>query len=233
MRSIRSHNGARALYALTAAGMLFATTGCASLNNTEKGAAVGGAAGAVVGGIIGNNTGSTTRGAIIGAVVGGAAGAAIGHRMDEQAEELDDELEGATVERVGEGIGVTFDSGILFDYDKADLRPAARANLMELAESLQEYEDTEVLVVGHTDSTGSDSYNQDLSERRAASARAYLISQGIAPSRIEAVGRGETEPVASNETAEGRQQNRRVEVAIFASEELQQEMIERHGGPGR
>jgi outer membrane protein OmpA-like peptidoglycan-associated protein len=230
MPALQRSPGSRALCILTAAGVLAATTGCASLNRTEEGAAVGGAAGAVVGGIIGNNTGSTTRGAIIGAVLGGAAGAAIGNRMDRQARELERELPNATVERVGEGIGVTFDSGILFDLDESSLRPQAEDNLAELAESLESYEDTRVLVVGHTDATGSDAYNQSLSERRAESARAFLLRRGIEPDRVEALGRGESEPVATNETAEGRQLNRRVEIAIFASEELQEEMLERHGG---
>lgn len=229
MRSLRESPGIRALSVLSAAGIVLASSGCASMNNTERGAATGGAAGAVIGGIIGNNTGSTTRGAIIGAVLGGAAGAAIGNRMDRQAEELERQLPNATVERVGEGIGVTFDSGILFDVDESELRPVAQDNLTELAGSLDAYEDTRVLVVGHTDATGSDSYNQALSERRARSARAWLLRQGIAPDRVEALGRGESEPVASNDTQEGRQLNRRVEIAIFASEELQQEMLQRHG----
>jgi outer membrane protein OmpA-like peptidoglycan-associated protein len=230
MPALQRSPASRALCILTVAGVLAATTGCASLNRTEEGAAVGGTAGAVVGGIIGNNTGSTTRGAIIGAVLGGAAGAAIGNRMDRQAEELEEELPNATVERVGEGIGVTFESGILFDLDESHLRTQAEDNLAELAESLENYEDTRVLVVGHTDATGSDSYNQRLSERRAESARTFLLRQGIQPDRVEALGRGESEPVATNDTEEGRQLNRRVEIAIFASEELQEEMLERHGG---
>jgi outer membrane protein OmpA-like peptidoglycan-associated protein len=174
--------------------------------------------------------GSTAVGAILGAAVGGAAGAAIGRRMDRQAEELEDELPGAEVERVGEGIQVTFDSGILFDFDSDALRSEARANLADLAASLSEYDGTRVLVVGHTDSRGTDEYNQGLSERRAGAARTYLMSQGISPDRIEAVGRGETEPVDSNDSDAGRQANRRVEVAIFASEEMQEEMRSTHGG---
>jgi outer membrane protein OmpA-like peptidoglycan-associated protein len=203
------------------------------MTNAEKGAAGGAAAGAVLGGVIGNNAGgSTAKGAIIGAVVGGTAGALIGQRMDRQAAELEDDLQNASVERVGEGIQVTFDSGLLFDFDSAELRAQARANLADLAASLSEFPETEVLVVGHTDSQGTDAYNQTLSERRAESAKLYLVRQGIAPSRVEAMGRGETEPVATNDTEAGRQENRRVEVAIFASEEYQQRMIERHGGGG-
>jgi outer membrane protein OmpA-like peptidoglycan-associated protein len=208
----------------------FAFAGCASWSNTEKGAAGGAAAGGVIGAVIGESAGSTAKGAILGAVIGGAAGAVIGHQMDKQAEELAEELENAEVERVGEGIQVTFDSGILFDFDSSNLRPEARSNLRELASSLNTYEGTRVLVVGHTDSMGTDAYNQGLSQRRATAAKVYLMDLGIAGHRIDAVGRGESEPVATNETDAGRQENRRVEVAIFASEELQEEMIRRHGG---
>lgn len=188
------------------------------MSKTEEGAAVGGATGAVLGGIIGNQTGSTARGAIIGAAVGGAAGAIIGRRMDQQAEALEEELPGAKVERVGEGIEVTFDSGILFDFNSYALRPEAREHLSSLAASLNEYPESEVLVVGHTDSSGSDEYNQTLSENRANAAGAFLIRSGVSPSRVKMMGLGETEPVASNDTPDGMQQNRRVEVAIFASE---------------
>lgn len=208
----------------------FALSGCASWSNTEKGAAGGAAAGGVIGAVIGESAGSTAKGAILGAVIGGTAGAVIGRQMDKQAEELEGELENAEVERVGEGIQVTFDSGILFDFDSSNLRSEARVNLEELAESLRNYEGTRVLVVGHTDSRGTDSYNQALSERRATAAKSYLMQLGITEDRIDAVGRGESEPVSTNETDAGRQDNRRVEVAIFASEELQEEMIRRHGG---
>jgi outer membrane protein OmpA-like peptidoglycan-associated protein len=205
----------------------FSLQGCASLSKTEEGAVGGAAVGAVMGGIIADNT---AKGAILGAVIGGAAGAAIGRVMDQQAEDLEDNLPGAAVERVGEGIQVTFDSGILFDVDSDALRPEAQSNLRELAESLGDYEGTSVLVVGHTDATGSDEYNQGLSERRSAAARSFLVSAGLEAGRIEAVGLGETEPVASNESVDGRQENRRVEVAIFASEGLQEEMQRRYGG---
>jgi outer membrane protein OmpA-like peptidoglycan-associated protein len=206
------------------------STGCASWSKTEQGAATGAAAGAVLGGVIGAAAGSTAKGAILGAVLGGAAGAAIGQRMDEQAEELEGELDNATVERVGEGIQVTFDSGILFDFDSDGLRPEARANLADLAASLSDYEGTRVLVVGHTDDVGSEDYNQGLSERRANAARAHLLRVGITPERVEAMGLGESEPVSANETDMGRQENRRVEVAIFASEEFREEMTRRYGG---
>ena len=209
--------------------LMLGLTACASWNNKEKGAVIGAGAGAAVGAVVGNQVGSTAKGAIIGAAVGGAAGAVIGHQMDQQAKSLDDDLEGATVSRVGEGIVVTFENGILFDFDSSTLRAQARTNLQELAESLKQYERTDVLIIGHTDATGSDSYNQTLSESRAGSAAQYLRDLGIAAARIETRGMGETDPVADNSTAEGRQLNRRVEVVIYADEEWRRE-LERSGG---
>jgi outer membrane protein OmpA-like peptidoglycan-associated protein len=219
----------RTAVALVAAGSL-GLSACASMSKKEQGAATGAAAGATIGGIVGNQTGSTARGAIIGAIVGGAAGAVIGHQMDQQAKEIDASVEGATVERVGEGIQVTFASGLLFPYDSDVLQPAARTNLVELANSLKKYPDSQLLIVGHTDDTGSDSYNMGLSQRRADAAAAFLQSQGIARSRIQTSGKGESEPVATNLSDEGRQQNRRVEVAIFASEAYRQELMRRSSG---
>ena len=150
MRSARLRGMALALC------LVVATAGCASMNNKEKGAVIGATSGAVVGGVIGNQTGSTARGAIIGAVVGGVAGAIIGHQMDKQAEELKQNIPGATVERVGEGIQVTFASGLLFAFDSDVLSGDARANLDELAQSLDEYDNSNLLVVGHTDAKGSE-----------------------------------------------------------------------------
>ncbi|MGH7464887.1 MAG: OmpA family protein [Longimicrobiales bacterium] len=203
--------------------------GCSGLSQTQRGAVIGAGAGGAVGAAVGAATGSTARGAIIGAAVGGVAGAVIGAQMDKQREELADELEGARVERYGEGVLVTFDSGLLFDFDSSVVKGAARSNLTELANSLRNYPDTEVLIVGHTDSQGSDSYNQGLSERRAVAAKNFLVSQGVPTDRIRTEGLGESEPVASNDTDAGRAQNRRVEVAIFASEEYREELIRRHG----
>jgi outer membrane protein OmpA-like peptidoglycan-associated protein len=204
--------------------------GCSSLNQTQRGAVIGAAAGGAVGAAVGSATGSTARGAIIGAAVGGTAGAVIGAQMDRQRAELASELEGARVERYGEGLLVTFDSGILFDFDSDVIRGAARTNLTNLANSLRNYPDTEVLIVGHTDNVGSATYNQGLSERRANSARAFLVSQGVPTNRIRTQGMGLREPIASNETEAGRAQNRRVEVAIFASEEYRQRLLRQHGG---
>lgn len=205
---------------LTIVALVLFLTGCASLNETQKGAIIGAGAGTVLGGAIGKATGGTAKGAIIGAAVGGAAGAIIGAQMDKQAEELEAELEGAEVERVDEGIQVTFDSGILFAFNSSDVAGAAQDNLDALATSLENYPNTDVVVIGHTDGVGSDDYNQQLSERRADSAAAYLLRQGIDASRITTVGKGESEPIADNETELGRQQNRRVEIAIFANEEF-------------
>jgi outer membrane protein OmpA-like peptidoglycan-associated protein len=202
---------------------LLSITGCSS--NLRSGALGGAAAGAVIGGI----ASGSARGAIVGAAIGGAAGAAIGAVMDSQAEDLQDRLPNARVERVGEGIAVTFDSGILFAVNQATLQPAGQQNLRDLAASLEEYEGTEVLVVGHTDSTGEEAYNQGLSERRADAARTFLTGAGLEASRVRAMGRGELEPIGSNDTDAGRQQNRRVEIAIFASEEMQQRMIRERG----
>lgn len=212
-----------------AALVLAGVTSCASTNQTTRGAVAGGAVGGVVGGVIGNQTGSTARGAIIGAVLGGAAGALIGHRMDQRAQELQQNIPGAIVERVGEGIEVTFPSGLLFDFDSDVVRSDAATNLDALASHLNKYSDSNLMIVGHTDAVGSADYNQGLSERRADSAARYLAARGVSR-HIATAGRGEREPVASNDTDAGRQKNRRVEVAIYASAALQEEARQQAGG---
>lgn len=201
---------------------LVGASGCASMNKTTQGTVIGGAAGGVAGGVIGSQTGSTARGAIIGAVVGGAAGAIIGHQMDNRAKEMQQSVPGATVERVGEGIKLTFPSGMLFDFDSDVIRSTAASNLDEVAKNLNKYNNSSLLVVGHTDAVGSAEYNQGLSERRSQSAARYLAAQGVS-SHIATAGLGEREAVASNATESGRQQNRRVEIAIYASAALQEE----------
>lgn len=206
-----------------AALMLTSAFGCASMNRKTKGAIIGAGAGAAVGGVIGNQAGSTAKGAIIGAVVGGTAGAIIGHQMDQQAKELKQNIPGAVVERVGEGIKITFASGMLFDFNSDALRTSARGNLTELARSLDKYDDSNLMIVGHTDAIGSASYNHDLSERRADAATWYLVNQGVGRNRIGTLGAGEGEPVATNETEAGRQRNRRVEIAIYASQAWRQQ----------
>jgi outer membrane protein OmpA-like peptidoglycan-associated protein len=195
---------------------LAVTAGCGWSNQT-RGTIAGAGAGAAAGAVIGNQTGSTVRGAIIGATLGGAAGMVIGNQMDQHAEELAYALPGAQIHRIGEGIAVTFPDGILFPFDSDQLHPEARANLTRFAQSLAEYPNTTVLVVGHTDSDGAAAYNQSLSERRARSAADFIAANGIARARLSTIGAGENEPIATNSTDAGRSQNRRVEVAIFAA----------------
>jgi outer membrane protein OmpA-like peptidoglycan-associated protein len=166
----------------------------------------------------------------MGAAVGGAAGAYIGSYMDKQAAEIERDLEGAKVERVGEGIKITFDSGILFDVNKAELKPIAKQNLSELAAILKKYEDTEILLEGHTDSTGGDEWNLELSRLRAQSVSNYLATQGVREGRFVIMGYGEAQPIASNETVDGRAQNRRVEVAIYANDKLKKVAEEKTEG---
>lgn len=214
--------------AMVLVGGTLALAGCAT--KAQTGAVVGAAGGAAAGGAIGAAAGNTAAGVIIGAVVGGAAGAIIGNEMDKQAQELKQNIPGATVERVGEGIKVTFDSGLLFGFDSAELKPEARTNLRNLAHSLDQYDGTNILIVGHTDDVGGASYNQRLSERRAQSAADYLTLQGVSSARLSSEGLGEGEPLASNGAEEGRAQNRRVEIAIYASEALQNEARTEAGG---
>lgn len=198
-------------------------TSCSNLSNLAKGTLIGTTAGAAVGAAAGAYFGDTAKGAIIGAAVGGATGAIIGRNMDKQAEELA-KMEKARVERIGEGIAISFESGLLFATNSADLQPAARENLTTLATSLKNFPDSDVLVIGHTDSTGTAEYNMTLSQRRATSAKSFLMAQGVAESRITAEGRGLTEPIADNKTPEGRDANRRIEVAIFANPEYVKRM---------
>ncbi len=193
--------------------------GC-SASNTVKGGAIGATAGGLLGAVIGKQAGNTAVGAIIGAAVGGTAGALIGRYMDKQAEEMQRDIADAKIERVGEGIKITFNSGILFKTNSADLQPEAKANIQKLGTILKKYADTNILIEGHTDDTGTDAYNQTLSERRAESVAQYTQNQGVDRGRFSVRGYGESQPVASNTTVEGRQQNRRVEIAIMANDDL-------------
>lgn len=193
--------------------------GCNS-TKTTKGGAIGAGVGGAIGGAIGHRSDNTVVGAIIGATVGGAAGALIGRHMDKQAEELRNDLEGATVERVGEGILITFESGLVFDFDSYNLREDTKTNLTELAGTLKKYDDTNILIEGHTDNTGEDTYNQKLSESRAAAVESFLAQQGVENSRLTTKGYGENQPLDSNDTEAGKQKNRRVEVAIYANKEM-------------
>lgn len=213
------HKSIKAFLALFIIASFLASSGCGA-SNTVKGGGIGAAAGGVIGGVIGSKTGSTAVGAIIGAAVGGAAGALIGNYMDRQAEEMRKDLEGARVERVGEGIKITFPSGILFATNKYDLQSSARDDIQRLAKILNKYSDTNVLIEGHTDSDGTEAYNQTLSEKRASSVASYAEGLGVKSSRITTKGYGETQPVASNATPEGKQANRRVEIAVYANDKL-------------
>ena len=223
----RQCSGAMSVAALAVLG----ATACQTLQTSKaKGAVIGAAAGGAAGAVVGHATGSTARGAIIGAAVGGTAGAIIGHQMDQKAKEIQARVPGATVTRVGEGLVVTFESGLLFSFDSDQLRAEARTNLDNLASSLSNFGDSNLLLVGHTDSVGTTSYNQALSERRARAVAVYLVSRGVASTRIQTAGRGETEPISSNDTEAGRQENRRVEVAIYASDKMKAEAKAQAGG---
>ena len=215
---------------LSVLALLSTVSSLSCARNAQRGLVIGTAGGAVIGGVIGKVSGSTAKGAIIGAAVGGAAGAIIGDQMDRQARELEQNIPGAKVERVGEGIQVTFESGLLYDFDSDVVKPAARANLRALAGSLDKYPGSDLLVLGHTDSIGTDAYNKSLSVRRADAAAEYLVSQGVARSRIGTGGLGEEEPVATNADDAGRRRNRRVEVAIYASKKMQEDARRRAGG---
>jgi len=193
--------------------------GCGT-SKTFQGGAIGTAGGGVVGGVIGDQLGNTAMGVIIGAVVGGTAGAVIGDYMDRQAAEMQNDIKGAKIERVGEGIKITFDSGILFETNSSTLQTEAKTNITNLAVILKKYPDTNILITGHTDSDGTEEYNQTLSEKRARSVSDYTSIQGVTISRLSVIGLGENEPVESNETVEGKEQNRRVEIAIFANDDL-------------
>jgi outer membrane protein OmpA-like peptidoglycan-associated protein len=198
--------------------------GCKTASRSQKCAAIGAAGGGVVGAVIGKAAGNTAMGAIIGATVGGVTGAVIGRKMDKQAEEMQKVLkDDAEVRREGEGIVINFKEKVLFAFNSADLGGNAQANLGKLVDVLNRYPNTNIQVIGHTDSIGTAAYNQTLSERRANSVVSYLQSHNIASSRLSAKGMGQTDPIASNSTEEGRAQNRRVEFVITANEQMKAE----------
>ncbi len=194
---------------------------CKTMSNTDKGVAIGAGAGAGVGGVIGKQHDNTAAGAIIGAVIGGTAGGLIGNYMDKQAAEMKRDLEGAKIERIGEGIKITFESGLLFQVNSFSLSDDSKANVEELSRILNKYEDTNILIEGHTDNTGTEEYNKTLSVNRADAVVTQLKSNNVKALRLSAVGYGEVQPVADNATEQGRADNRRVEVAIFANKKLQ------------
>ncbi|MBX2840215.1 MAG: OmpA family protein [Flammeovirgaceae bacterium] len=205
---------------LVSFGILLSTS-CANMSNTAKGGAVGAGTGAAIGGILGNKNDNTAKGTILGAAIGGVTGAAIGKYMDMQKKDLEEELgEKAEVERIGEGLKVTFESGVLFDFNSSKLQPAAQSSIEKMVETFKEYPDTDIRVIGHTDSKGSDKYNQKLSEKRAKAVVNYAAAHGLERDRLISLGFGEEDPVAENDTETGRAENRRVEFAIYANEEL-------------
>jgi outer membrane protein OmpA-like peptidoglycan-associated protein len=196
---------------------------CASLNKTQKGGAIGAVGGGAMGAIIGKVAGNTGLGAIIGAAVGGATGAVIGHKMDKQAAEIKNTVPDAKVERVGEGIVVEFSSNVLFAFDSSNLSGDAKVNLDKLVKILNVYPDTDIEVQGHTDSKGTESYNQNLSQTRAGAVSGYLFNNGISNNRIRTKGFGENMPKYDNNTENGRSQNRRVEFLITANDKMKAE----------
>lgn len=205
------------LLALLLLSTAFLDSSCNASKRT-KGAIVGAAVGAATGAVLGKKNRAVA--IILGASIGGVAGGLIGQYMDKQAAEIKRDLEGAKVERVGEGIVVTFDSGLLFDFDSYALRSATKENLLKLANTLNKYDDTDVMVLGHTDNTGSAEYNLKLSEQRASAVESYLSSKEVLSRRLKPDGLGESDPIETNDSETGRQLNRRVELTIVASKKL-------------
>tara|TARA_R110001583_G_scaffold15058_3_gene62418 strand:+ start:2906 stop:3616 length:711 start_codon:yes stop_codon:yes gene_type:complete len=205
-------------------------------SNTQKGGAIGAAGGAILGAIIGNNTGKKGSGgelgAVIGGVVGGGAGILIGKKMDKQAQKIEEEIPGAVVERIDDGIVVTFDenSGVYFDTNKYNINNDSQLLLNKLSGILLEYSDTNVIVVGHTDSTGADEYNMTLSKNRAFSVTNYFVSKGLSATRFTTNWFGEEQPIADNTTAEGRSKNRRVNMAIVPNDKMVEDAKKESGG---
>ncbi|MBF8455799.1 OmpA family protein [Kaistella sp. G5-32] len=193
-------------------------------NNQQRGTVIGATGGAVLGGILGNNIGkggNSALGAVLGGIVGGVAGNVIGNKMDKQAKEIKDTLPGAEVERVGEGIKITLKENMVnFAFDSSNLTTLGKTNLDKLATVLSNNPDTNINIYGYTDSKGADAYNLSLSDRRAAAVKSYLSSKGVSSMRMNTMGMGKADPVASNDTDAGRAQNRRVEFAITANENM-------------
>lgn len=216
----------RAKFSITVISLLLSSlliiaglSGCSGMSKTKKGAAIGAAAGTVVGAAVGSKSDNTGKGAVIGGAAGAVVGGVIGHYMDKQAEELA-EIEGATTERVGDEIRVTFDNAILFDFDSSVLKSSSETQLTQMADVFVNYPDTDIIIAGHTDSKGSEEYNQKLSERRANAVKGFLMGKTIALERLTTYGYGESNPVADNDSDDGRRLNRRVEIEIRANEKL-------------
>lgn len=206
--------------ALAAAVLVVAVSiGCISAQDpnrqAKQGSAIGAAAGAVAGAILGNQSGNPRTGAVVGAALGAGIGASIGHQRDQMAAEMQRISEVQVQRQQAENeLRVIVSNSVLFDTDSAILRTASLSTLNNMAEVLSRYPDTRIVVTGYTDSEGSEEHNLQLSERRAASVRNYLISRGVRPGRLTAVGLGESDPIDTNQTAQGRQNNRRVEFRV-------------------
>ena len=198
-------------------------------NNKQKGAVIGAAGGAVLGAILGNNVGKGGNGevgAVIGGVVGGAAGVLIGAKMDKNAQKIEEEIPGAKVERVDDGIVVTFDenSGVNFATNKYNINESSKATLDKLTGVLREFPDTKVLVIGHTDSSGGDELNMTLSKNRAEAVTNYFVGvKQLYAGRFTTNWFGENNPIATNDTAEGRAKNRRVNIVIVPNEKMKRD----------
>ncbi|SPD74084.1 OmpA/MotB domain protein [uncultured Desulfobacterium sp.] len=185
----------------------------AAKTKTGKGAAIGAAGGAIAGAVIGHQSGHRGAGALIGGVTGAIIGGAIGYKLDQQAKELE-QIPDTHVEKKEDRLVVTMSDSVLFDENSAILKSEAKETLSQTADVMVRYPDSDILVKGHTDSSGSEAYNQELSERRAKMVQNFLIAQGVSAARITAIGFGKTMPVAPNDTPQNRQKNRRVEIEI-------------------
>lgn len=215
-----------AIVAFAFIGLTMSCEATKNANNAQKGAVIGTTGGAVLGAIIGNQVGSSKDnqviGAVIGGVVGGTAGVLIGNKMDKQAQKIEEEIPGAEVERIDNAIVITFDegSGVYFDTNKYNVNAQSKENLDKLSGVMKEYPDTNILVVGHTDSTGPYEFNMNLSKNRAQAVTGYLVSNGVSSGRFTTTWYGPDRPAHDNSTAEGRAKNRRVNVAIVPNEKM-------------
>lgn len=193
------------------------------MSKSQKGAVIGVAGGGAIGAVIGKKMGNTAAGAVIGAAIGGVAGTVIGSKMDKQAEEMKKVLGDAEVRREGEGIVINFKEKVLFGFDQSDLNSNAEINLNKVSNILQKYPETDIVIIGHTDDKGAEAYNQRLSERRSNSVSYFLRTHNISAARVTVNGMGESDPVASNDSEDGRSFNRRVEFVITANEKMKEE----------
>ena len=198
-------------------------SGCKTANKQQKGTAIGAAGGAAVGAIVGKGS---IWGILIGAAIGGAAGNLIGKKMDDQAKELKQAVPTAEVERVGEGINLTFESGLMIKINSSEISESYKSDLGSAAEVFVKYPETNITIEGHTDDTGSDDYNMTLSEKRAVAVKNFLQSKGVAEQRMTVKWYGETQPKYPNDNEANRQKNRRVELGVVANDKMKEEAKE-------